>query len=169
MIEHAVFDAETIARRVGELGAEIAADYQGKTPMLIGALNSGPTFMADLSRAAGIALEIDFIAVSHFRPSENVRFEKDTATSVEGRHVLLVEPVIDTGLTLQYVINMLRGRSPGSIEVCTLLDRPHRRLAQIDVRYRGFEIADTFLVGYGLDYQGRYRELPGLYAYDPAA
>ncbi|MBV8727926.1 MAG: hypoxanthine phosphoribosyltransferase, partial [Candidatus Eremiobacteraeota bacterium] len=137
--------------------------------ILIGGLNSGATFMADLSRAARIPLEIEFIAVSHFRATENVRFEKDTSLPVDGRHLILIEPVIDTGLTVQYVINVLRGRSPASIEVCTLLDRPHRRLAQVDVRHRGFEIADTYLVGYGLDYHGRYRELPALYAYDPAA
>ncbi|MBV8688854.1 MAG: hypoxanthine phosphoribosyltransferase, partial [Candidatus Eremiobacteraeota bacterium] len=155
MIEQVVFEAETISRRVSELGARIAADYEDKMPMLIGGLNSGATFLADLSRAAAIPLEIDFISVSRFHPSSSVRFEKDTAAPVTGRHVLLVEPVIDTGLTLQYVINTLQGRSPASIEVCTLLDRPHRRLAHIDVRYRGFEITDTFLVGYGLDYHGR--------------
>ncbi|MBV8689585.1 MAG: hypoxanthine phosphoribosyltransferase [Candidatus Eremiobacteraeota bacterium] len=169
MIEEVVFEAETIARRVGELGAQIAADYRDKWPVLIGLLDSSATFIADLTRAAGIPLEIDFIAVSRFGRSESVRFEKDTSGPVEGRHLILVEPVIDTGLTLQYVISTLRGRAPASIEVCTLLDRPLRRLAQIDVRYRGFEIADTFLVGYGLDYDGRYRELPALYAYDPAA
>ncbi|MBV9402810.1 MAG: hypoxanthine phosphoribosyltransferase [Candidatus Eremiobacteraeota bacterium] len=169
MIERVVFDQQTIADRVSKLGAEIAGDYEEKVPMLIGTLNSGATFMADLSRAARIPLEIDFIAVSRLGRSESVRFEKDTGATVEQRHVILVEPVIDTGLTVQYVISTLQGRSPASIAVCTLLDRPHRRLAQVDVRYRGFEIADTFLVGYGLDYHGRYRELPALYAYDPAA
>ncbi len=169
MIDRVIFDAGTIAQRVGELGAEIAADYEAKVPMLIGGLNSSATFMADLTRAAGIPLEIDFIAVSRFRAEASIRLDKDTSASVEGRHLLLVEPVIDTGLTVQFVMNTLGSRAPASIAVCTLLDRPHRRLAQVDVRYRGFEIADTFLVGYGLDYQGRYRELPALYAYDPAA
>jgi hypoxanthine phosphoribosyltransferase len=169
VIEQLVYDSQTIARRVHELGTQIALDYAGKCPMLIGGLNSAVVFMADLTRAAQIPLEVDFIAVSHFQPSESVRFEKDTSAAVHGRHILLVEPVIDTGLTAQYVMRTLRSRAPASIEVCTLLDRPHRRLVEIDVKYRGFEIADTFLVGYGLDYQGRYRELPGLYTYDPAA
>jgi len=169
MIERVIFEAQTIARRVGELGSAIATDYEGKFPMLIGSLNSSVTFMADLTRAANIPLEIDFVAVSRFRPTESVRFEKDTSSAVEGRHVVLVEPVIDTGLTVQYVIRTLLGRAPASIAVCTLLDRPHRRLAHIEVRYRGFEITDTFLVGYGLDYHGRYRELPSLHAYNPAA
>jgi len=169
VIEAIVYDSQTIARRVRELGAAIVRDYDGKLPMLIGALNSAVTFLADLSRAAPIPLEVDFIAVSHFRPSESVRFEKDTSTSIEGRHVLLVEPVIDTGLTIHYVMRTLRDRAPASLEVCTLLDRPHRRLVEIGVKYRGFEIADTFLVGYGLDYEGRHRELPALYAYDRSA
>lgn len=165
MIEQVAYDSQAISCRVGQLGAQIARDYEGKLPMLIGALNSAVTFMADLTRAAAIPLEVDFIAVSHFQPSESVRFEKDTSASIEGRHVILVEPVIDTGLTVQYVMKTLRGRAPASLEVCTLLDRPHRRLVEIEVKYRGFEIADAFLVGYGLDYEGRYRELPALYAF----
>ena len=165
MIENIVYDVATIARRVKELGEQIAADYAGKMPMLIGILNSSAVFLADLSRAVNIPSEFDFIAISKFAPSQSVRFEKDTASSIEGRHVLLVEDAIDTGLTLQYVMKTLTARKPASIEVCTLLDRPQHRIADIEVKYRGFEIPDTFLVGYGLDYKGRYRELPALHAH----
>jgi len=160
-----LFDAASIARRVNELGEEIARDYAGKMPMLIGILNSSAVFLADLSRAITIPSEFDFIAISKFEPSKSVRFEKDTAASIEGRHVLLVEDAIDTGLTLQYVIRTLTSRAPASLEVCTLLDRPNHRIADIEVKYRGFQIPDTFLVGYGLDYKGRYRELPELHAH----
>ncbi len=165
MIENVVYDAATIHRRVTELGEEIARDYAGKMPMLIGILNSSAVFLADLTRAVTIPLEVDFIAVSKFDPSQSVRFEKDTAASIEGRHVLLVEDAIDTGLTLQYVMRTLKARAPASIEVCALLDRSHHRIADMIVKYRGFEILDEFLVGYGLDYKGRYRELPALHAY----
>ena len=134
-------------------------------PMFIGILNSSAIFLADLTRAVPIPCEFDFIAISKFSPSSSVRFEKDTASSIEGRHVVLVEDAIDTGLTLQYVMKTLKARAPASIEVCTLLDRPQHRIADIEVMYRGFEVPDTFLVGYGLDYKGRYRELPALYAH----
>lgn len=165
MIDQVLFDAAAIARRVTELGSEIARDYAGKMPMLIGILNSSAVFLADLSRAINIPSEFDFIAISKFEPSQSVRFEKDTAASIESRHVLLVEDAIDTGLTLQYVMRTLTSRAPASIEVCTLLDRPTHRIADIEVKYRGFQIPDTFLVGYGLDYKGRYRELPALHVH----
>lgn len=165
MIRDVLFDAPAIRRRVAELGEEIAADYAGKMPMLIGILNSSTVFLADLSRAIAIPCEFDFIAISKFAPSKSVRFEKDTSTSIEGRHVLLVEDAIDTGLTLQYVMRTLAARAPASIEVCTLLDRPNHRIADIKVKYRGFEIPDTFFVGYGLDYKERYRDLPALHAH----
>jgi len=160
-----LYDAGAIRERVEHLGAQIDRDYEGKMPMLIGVLNSAAVFLSDLSRAVTIPSEFDFIAVSKYEPSKSVRFEKDTAASVEGRHVLVVEDAIDTGLTLQYVMRTLRSRAPASIEVCTLLDRPHHRIADVDVKYRGFESPDTFVVGYGLDYQGLYRELPELYVH----
>lgn len=159
-----MFDAPTIARRVAELGAQISRDYEEKMPMLIGILDSSAIFLSDLTRAMAIPCEFDFIAVSKFAPSMSVRFEKDTASSIEGRHVILVEDAIDTGLTLQYVIKTLQARAPASIAVCTLLDRPRgRRIAEIEVKYCGFEIPDVFLIGYGLDHEGLYRELPALY------
>ncbi|GAC1657802.1 MAG: hypoxanthine phosphoribosyltransferase [Vulcanimicrobiaceae bacterium] len=165
MIEKIVYDAEAISQRVTDLGAQIGRDYAGKIPILIGVLQSSAVFLADLVRAVPIPCEFDFIAVSTFARSASVRFEKDTAAPVEGRHVILVEDAIDTGLTLQYIMKSLKLRGPASIEVCTLLDRPKHRIADVEVKYRGFEIPDLFLVGYGLDYQGRYRELPGLYAH----
>ncbi len=165
MISEKLFDEETIQARVRDLGALIARDYAGKLPMIVGIMNASAVFVADLTRAIDIPCEFDFIALTRYNDAEGIRFEKDTSASVEGRHVLLVEDTIDTGLTLQYVVKALRARAPASLEVCTLLDRPHRRLAGIDVKYRGFEIPDVYVVGYGLDDNGRYRELPALYVH----
>jgi hypoxanthine phosphoribosyltransferase len=165
VIAERLFDEATIADRVRALGASISADYAGKNPMIVGVLTSSAVFVADLTRAIEIPCEFDFIALSRYSDAEGIRFIKDTTASVEDRHVVLVEDTIDTGLTLQYVTRTLRQRQPASLEVCTLLDRPHRRIAGIDVKYRGFEIPDVFVVGYGLDYMGRYRELPELYAH----
>ncbi len=165
MITAILFDEEKIASRVRELGQAISEEYDGKLPIIVGILNASVVFLADLTRAISIPCEFDFIAVSRFAENASVRFEKDTSVSVEGRHVLLIDDTIDTGLTLQYVIKTLHARNPASIAVCTLLDRLQRRIADIDVKYRGFEVPDTFVVGYGLDYQGLYRELPALYAH----
>jgi hypoxanthine phosphoribosyltransferase len=165
MIGELLFDEATIAERVAELGRAISRDYAGRVPVLIGVLNAATFFMADLTRAITIPAEFDFLAVTKYNDREGIRFEKDTSQSVEGRHLILVDDTIDTGMTLQYIVKSLRARSPASIAVCTLLDRPHRRLADVDVAYRGFEIPDVFAVGYGLDYLGRYRELPALYAH----
>lgn len=165
MITERLFDEAAIAARVRELGCSLAVDYAGKYPMIVGVLTSSAVFVADLTRAVDIPCEYDFIALSRYSDAEGIRFVKDTSASIEGRHVVLVEDTIDTGLTLQYVTRTLRERAPASLEVCTLLDRPHRRIAGIDVKYRGFEIPDVFVVGYGLDYKGRYRELPELYSH----
>lgn len=169
MIAQRLFDETAIAARVREIGASISADYAGKNPMIVGVLTSSAVFVADLTRSIEIPCEFDFIALSRYSDdlsnSKGIRFVKDTSASVEGRHVILVEDTIDTGLTLQYVTKTLEARDPASLAVCTLLDRPHRRIAGIDVKYRGFEIPDVFVVGYGLDYKGRYRELPELYAH----
>lgn len=169
MIAQRLFDETAIAARVREIGDSISADYAGKNPMIVGVLTSSAVFVADLTRSIEIPCEFDFIALSRYSDdlsnSKGIRFVKDTSASVEGRHVILVEDTIDTGLTLQYVTKTLEARDPASLAVCTLLDRPHRRIAGIDVKYRGFEIPDVFVVGYGLDYKGRYRELPELYAH----
>lgn len=165
MIGELLFDAPAIGSRVRELGARISSDYAGKVPVLIGVLNAAATFLADLTRAVTIPCEFDVIAVTKFSETEGIRFQKDTSASIEGRHVILVDDTIDTGMTLQYVIKALRARAPASFAVCTLLDRPARRIADIEITYRGFEIPDVYVVGYGLDYLGRYRELQALYAH----
>lgn len=160
-----LFDAAAVGARVRDLGARISQDYAGKVPMLVGVLNAAAPFLADLSRAVTIPAEFDVISVTKFSDERGIRFEKDTSASVEGRHVVLVEDTIDTGLTMQYVVRTLRARKPASLCVCVLLDRPHRRIAEIDISYKGFDVADVYVVGYGLDYRGRYRELPALYAH----
>lgn len=165
MIGEPLFDADSIAARVRELGAAISRDYAGRVPLLIGLLTAAAPFLADLSRAIRIPCEIDVIAVNRYGDGDGIAFQKDTAISVHGRHAILVDDTIDTGLTLQYVLKTLLAREPASLAVCTLLDRPHRRIAEIDVKYRGFELPDVYVVGYGLDYFGRYRELPALYAH----
>jgi hypoxanthine phosphoribosyltransferase len=165
VIAERLFDEATIAARVREIGSSIAVDYAGKNPMIVGVLTGAAVFVADLTRAIEIPCEYDFIALSRYSDTEGIRFVKDTSASIEGRHVVLVEDTIDTGLSLQYITKTLQARQPASLEVCTLLDRPHRRIAGIDVKYRGFEIPDVYVVGYGLDYKGRYRELPELYAH----
>jgi len=165
VIAERLFDEAAIAARVREIGGAISRDYAGKNPMIVGVLTSCAVFVADLTRAVTIPCEFDFIALSRYAEAEGISFIKDTSASIEGRHVVLVEDTIDTGLTLQYIAKTLRARQPASLEVCTLLDRPHRRIAPVDVKYRGFEVPDVFVVGYGLDYNGRYRELPELYAH----
>ena len=165
MIGDVLFDAPTIASRVRELGSQLADDYAGRVPVLLGVLNAAATFLADLSRAIPSPCEYDAIAVTKFSSTEGIRFLKDTSASIEGRDVILVDDTIDTGMTLRYVLRSLAARSPASLEVCTLLDRPARRIADIEVKYRGFEIPDVYVVGYGLDYRGRYRELDALYTH----
>ncbi len=165
MIGERLFDADAIAARVGEIGRRISADYRGKVPILIGVLNAAAPFLADLTRAIDIPCEFDLIAVTKYNDAEGIRFEKDTSGSVEGRHIIVVDDTVDTGMTLRYVVRALSARQPASVAVCTLLDRPHRRIAEIAIQYRGFEIPDRYVVGYGLDYLGRFRELPALYAH----
>jgi len=164
-----LFDEETLRERVRELGAAIAADYAFDEPLLIGILNSSAIFLADLARAVSIPSELDLIALTPYDssgPNRAVRFEKDLDVSIEGRHCILVEDVVDTGLTLQYVVRALRSRAPASVAVCALLDRPQRRIADVPIRYRGFEIGDHYVVGYGLDHRGRFRELPAIHLFE---
>jgi len=165
MIGEPLFDEGSIASRVREIGAAISRDYAGRTPVLVGLLTAAAPFLADLSRALSIPCEIDVISVNRFGEGDGIEFLKDCAISLEGRDVVLVDDTVDTGLTLQYVVKTVLARSPASLAVCTLLDRPHRRIADIEIKYRGFELPDVYVVGYGLDYLGRYRELPALYAH----
>lgn len=130
---------QAIARRIADLGTELSRDYAGKTPVFIGILNSAAPFLADLTRAISIPCEMDFIAVSKFGAAEDIRIEKDTAASVEGRHVVLVDDAFDTGLTLQYVSRLLRSRAPASLAVCVLFERSGHRHVEIEIDYCGFK------------------------------
>jgi hypoxanthine phosphoribosyltransferase len=165
VIGEPLFDAGAIAGRVAEIGAAISADYAGSVPVLVGLLTAAAPFLADLSRAVTIPCEIDVISVNRYGDGEAIAFLKDCVISMEGRDVVVVDDTVDTGLTLQYVIKSLLARRPASLAVCALLDRPHRRIADIKIKYRGFELPDVYVVGYGLDYLGRYRELPALYVH----
>jgi hypoxanthine phosphoribosyltransferase len=160
-----VFSADAIGARVSALGAEISRDYVGRDLVLITVLKGGLYFLADLTRAISIPLAIDFMSISAYRSgraaSGAVRIIKDLDDTVTGRTVLLVEDIIDTGLTASYLVRALRARHPAEVTVCTLLDKPARRIADgLPIRYRGFEAPDDFLVGYGLDERDQYRHLP---------
>ncbi len=163
-IDEILITEAEIRDQIAEMGALISRDYAGKTPILVGLLKGCAVTMADLLRTLTIPVHIDFMAVSSYGPATRssgvVRIIKDLETSIEGRHVLVVEDIIDTGLTLSYIMRVLRGRHPASLAVGTLMDKPARRLIDIDIKYRGFELPDKFVVGYGLDYAERYRNLP---------
>ena len=163
-ISSVVFSEETIQERVHQIGESISRDYAGKNPLMVGVLRGVLFFMADLLRAVHIPLEVDFLAVSNYsaesRDQGFVRMEKDLEISVRGRHVIFIEDVIDTGLTLNYILNNLRTRKPASLEVCVLFNKPTKRLIDIPTRYKGFDLPDQFVVGYGLDYREKYRNLP---------
>ncbi len=163
-IQQVFVSTEVLQKRVGELGRAISVDYQGKNPILVGALKGVFFFMADLLRAITIPVEVDFIAISSYtaeaRDRGVVRVTKDLDLPVTGRHVIFVEDVVDTGLTLNYLVNSLRARQPASLEVCVLFNKVTRRLIDVPVRYKGFDLPDYFVVGYGLDHHERYRNLP---------
>ena len=156
-------DEETLRARVAELGAEVSADYRGRDLLLIGVLKGAVFFMADLMRHLTIPCEVDFMAISSYGDSTDssgiVRILKDLDINIEGRDVLVVEDIIDSGLTLSYLMRNLESREPATLEVCALLTKPARRQIDVPVRYIGFEIPDRFVVGYGLDFAERYRNL----------
>lgn len=155
---------EQLQNRINELGAEIARDYAGKNPLLIGVLKGACTFLSDLMRAADIQLGIEFMAISSYgasmRTSGEVRILKDLDVAIEGRHILVVEDIVDTGLTLNYLLANLKSRGAASVKLAALLDKFERREKQVPIDYLGFQIPDKFVVGYGLDYAERYRNLP---------
>lgn len=159
-----VVRAETLAERVAELAGEIAADYRGRDPVLLGVLNGAVPFLADLSRHLPTSVEIDFLSLTRFGDEGRVGISMDTATPISGRDVIVVEDVVDTGLTLSYLLGLLETRNPASLVTVTLLDKVTRRIVDVALRYRGFEVGDEFLLGYGLDWDGRYRNLPSLWA-----
>jgi hypoxanthine phosphoribosyltransferase len=163
-VEEILLDAETVAGRVAELGAQLSADYAGRDPVLVSVLKGALVFLADLMRAMDLPTSIDFMEVSSYgaatESSGQVRILKDLSKPIEGRDVIVVEDIIDTGLTLNYLLGYLADRQPASISICCLLDKPARRLAEIPIDYIGFTIPDRFVIGYGLDYDERYRNLP---------
>jgi len=163
-IEKILFSSEELQEKVSALGRDITRDYAGKFPICVGVLKGSFVFMADLMRCIDLPCQIEFMAVSSYgNRSETtgaVEIKKDLSTDIEGRHVIVIEDILDSGLTLSYLIQYLENRSPASVEICTLLDKPVRRKAPVNPRYLGFQIPDHFVVGYGLDFAERYRNLP---------
>ena len=155
---------EAIEKRVADIGKEVTAAYKGRVPLLVGVLKGSAVFMADLVKHISIPLEMDFIAVLSYRGNHQasgaVRFIKDLDNVIEGRDLLLVEGIVDTGMTIGYILRNLQARQPRSIRLCTFLDKPARRIVEVSIDFRGFEIPDRFVVGYGLDFHQRYRNLP---------
>ena len=156
--------ADELQHKIKQMGEQITRDYEGKNLLLIGVLKGAVLFLADLMRHLDVTCEIDFMAVSSYGSSTEssgvVRILKDLDAPLEGRHVLVVEDIVDSGLTLQYLLRTLEARGPASLEVCALLTKPSRRTVDLPVRYTGFEIPDKFAIGYGLDHAERYRNLP---------
>jgi hypoxanthine phosphoribosyltransferase len=156
--------ADDLQRRVKELGAEISRDYAGKELLLIGVLKGAVFFLSDLMRQIEVPCTVDFMAVASYgdatESSGVVRILKDLDAAIEDRHVLIIEDIVDSGLTLEYLMRSLRNRGPASLEVCALLTKPARRKAEVRAKYIGFEIPDRFVIGYGLDHAERYRNLP---------
>jgi hypoxanthine phosphoribosyltransferase len=163
-VSEILIDEETLHGRIAELGAQISDDYRGGDLLLIGVLKGAIFFMADLMRSIDIPCEVDFMAISSYGAgidsSGVVRILKDLDVSIEGRNVLVVEDIIDSGLTLSYLLRNLEAREPASLEVCALLTKPERRENDVACRYVGFEIPNRFVIGYGLDFAERYRNLP---------
>jgi hypoxanthine phosphoribosyltransferase len=155
---------DDLARRVRELGEEISRDYRGRDLFLVGVLKGAVFFLSDLMRHMEVPCELDFMAVSSYGSSTDtsgiVRILKDLDAPIEGREVLIVEDIVDSGLTLSYLLRTLRARNPASLEVCALLTKPERRKVELPIRYVGFEIPNRFVIGYGLDYRERFRNLP---------
>ncbi len=170
-IAEILISAEDIRRRVRELGAQISRDYAGLEPRLIGILKGMTPFMADLMRATTIPVSTDFMAILKYDPPVEgkpaARLIKDLDSSITGKHVLLVEDIIDMGLTMQYVLQLLQGRQPASLKVCTLFNKPSNRVVDLALDYIGFDLPDVFVVGYGLDYKQKYRNLPYLAVLKP--
>jgi hypoxanthine phosphoribosyltransferase len=162
--------ASDIQEKVREIGARINEDYRGKKPLLVGILRGAVVVLADLMRNVDLACEIDFMEVGSYgmgsTSSGVVRILKDLEEDITGRHVLIVEDIIDTGLTMSYLHDLLLTRKPASLESVVLLSKPSRRQVDIDVKYVGFEVPDVFVVGYGIDYAGAYRNLPDILALD---
>ena len=170
-IQEILFTREEIYRRVSEIGAQITKDFKDKDPVFVGVLKGCFIFMADLMRCVNVKCSMDFMAVSSYRGTTStgaVSINKDLSEPIEGRHVILVEDILDSGVTLNYLKNYLLVRKPASITIATLMDKPSRRKADIYADYSCFEVPDAFVVGYGLDYNERYRNLPYIGVLKPA-
>ena len=163
-IQEVLFSEEQLKNRVQEIARQITADYQGKEIMLISVLRGSFVFMADLCRAIDLPCTLDFMAVSSYgkgtKSSGQVQITKDLSEDISDRHIIVVEDILDSGNTLSYLLKILENRHPASIRLCTLLDKPDRRVKPVEVHYSGFTIPDAFVVGYGLDYAEKYRNLP---------
>lgn len=163
-IEKILFTEEELLARVKEMGAQITKDYQGKNLVVASVLRGSYIFMADLTRAIDLPMCVDFMVVSSYGSgtvsSGQVEIRKDLSESIEGKHLLIVEDILDSGNTLYYLMDVLKVRKPASIKICTLMDKPDRRIKPITAEYTGFSIPDAFVVGYGLDYDEKYRNLP---------
>jgi hypoxanthine phosphoribosyltransferase len=169
-----LFGREDIRRRIEDLGRTITGDYEGRAPVLISVLKGGSVFLADLLREVRLPASIDYMALSRYGDAPEslgrVRIVKDLDEDIGGRDVVVVEDIVDTGLTLTYLLSALQSREPASMQVCTLLDRKVRRITPLEIRYVGFDCPDVFVVGYGLDFEERYRNLPDILAvHDVAA
>ena len=171
-IERVLFTEQELKDRVAELAAQIDRDYAGKEPMLISVLRGSFIFMADLARAIHLPCTVDFMAVSSYgsgtTSSGQVKITKDLSESIEGRDIIVVEDILDSGNTLSYLFQLLQARHPASVRLCTLLDKPSRRTKPITADYTGFAVDDLFVVGYGLDYAEKYRNLPYIGVLKPA-
>lgn len=159
-LEKVLFSGDQIQKRVFELGSKISEDYSGQRPVLVGVLRGVMCFMADLMRHISLPVSVDFMSISYYGHQSAVRITKDLDLDLAGRHVLMVEDIVDTGMTLNYLLQYLSSKGPASLEVCALLDKRARRIADTPIKYVGFEVPDEFLVGYGLDYMEEYRNLP---------
>jgi hypoxanthine phosphoribosyltransferase len=170
-VKEVLITSQEIEDKVREIGARITEDYRGEKPLLIGILRGAVVIMSDLMRHIDLQCELDFMDISSYGTGTSssgvVRILKDLEEDITDRHVLIVEDIIDTGLTLSYLMRSLRARKPASLEICALLSKPSRRRADLDVRYLGFEVPDEFVVGYGLDYAGAYRNLPDICVLKP--
>ncbi len=169
--ERILFSEEEISAKVAEIGRRISSDYAGKEVLMIGILKGAMIFLADLVREITVPVQYDFMAVSSYgassKSSGEVRILKDLEYGVEGRHIIVVEDIVDTGLTLNYLAENLKSRDPASVKICTLLDKPSRRIEPVEIDYNGFVIPDEFVVGYGLDYSDRYRNFPNIMVLSP--
>ena len=163
-VERVLFSEEQLRRRVAEIAAEIDRDYAGKEPLLVSVLRGSFVFMADLVRQIHLPCTVDFMAVSSYgagtSSSGQVKIIKDLSEQIEGKDLIVVEDILDSGNTLSYLLQILQARHPASVRLCTLLDKPSRRVKEVELHYAGFSIPDYFVVGYGLDYAEKYRNLP---------